>query len=78
MMTKKLYKSRTNKMFSGVCGGIAEYLRIDPTIVRLVWCLVGWWGGGIVAYIVCACIIPEQPSSDETYYTSAPPDDRSN
>ena len=58
-MNKKLYKSNTNKMLEGVCGGIAEYFDIDPTIVRLGWvvfCALG--GSGILAYIIAAIIIP--------------------
>ena len=38
MMERRLYRSRTEKMIAGVCGGIAEYFNIDPTIVRLAWC----------------------------------------
>lgn len=60
-MEKKLYRSRTNKKLAGVCGGLAEYLNIDPTIVRLIWALVVFCAGaGVVAYIVCALVIPEQ------------------
>ena len=61
-MNKKLYKSNTNKMLEGVCGGIAEYFGIDPTIVRLAWvvfCALG--GSGILAYIIAAIIIPNAP-----------------
>ena len=38
-MNKRLYRSNTNKMVAGVCGGIAEYFRLDPTLVRLGWLL---------------------------------------
>ena len=61
-MSKKLYKSNTNKMLEGVCGGIAEYFGVDPTIVRLAWvvfCALG--GSGILAYIIAAIIIPSAP-----------------
>ena len=61
-MSKKLYKSNTNKMLEGVCGGIAEYFGVDPTIVRLAWvvfCALG--GSGILAYILAAIIIPRAP-----------------
>ena len=61
-MSKKLYKSNTNKMREGVCGGIAEYFGVDPTIVRLAWvvfCALG--GSGILAYIIAAIIIPSAP-----------------
>jgi len=49
-------------MLGGVCGGIAEYFDIDPTLVRLGWALFCALGGsGILAYIIAAVIIPEQP-----------------
>ena len=51
-----------NKMIAGVCAGLAEYLNIDPTIIRLIWALIGLSGAGIVAYLVAAIIIPEKPS----------------
>lgn len=58
-MKKRLYKSSTNVMLTGVCGGIGEYFGIDPTWIRLVWvifCLAG--GSGIPAYILAALIVP--------------------
>ena len=59
-MEKKLYKSNQNKMLDGVCGGIAEYFGIDPTVVRLIWALFSLMGGcGILAYIIAAIILPE-------------------
>lgn len=61
-MEKKLYKSNQNKMLDGVCGGIAEYFGIDPTVVRLIWALFSLMGGcGILAYIIAAIIIPRNP-----------------
>ncbi|MGM9602115.1 MAG: PspC domain-containing protein [Faecousia sp.] len=61
-MEKKLYKSNNNKMVAGVCGGIAEYFNIDPTVVRLAWVLFCALGGsGILAYIIAAIIIPNDP-----------------
>ena len=61
-MSKKLYKSNTNKMLEGVCGGIAEYFGVDPTIVRLAWVVFYALGGsGILAYIIAAIIIPSAP-----------------
>ena len=61
-MEKKLYRSTQNKMIAGVCAGLAEYLNIDPTIIRLIWALIGLSGAGIVAYLIAAIIIPEKPS----------------
>lgn len=59
MEPKKLYRSRDNRMLSGVCAGVGEYINLDPTIVRLLWALFGITGFGIVAYIAAAIIIPE-------------------
>ena len=61
-MEKKLYRSSHNRIIAGVCSGIAEYLNIDPTVVRVIWALVSISGAGILAYLVCALIIPEKPS----------------
>ena len=60
-MEKKLYRSKTNKMLAGVCGGLGEYTNLGPTIVRLIAVLIGLSGAGLVAYLVCAVIIPEKP-----------------
>ncbi len=61
-MSKRLYKSNKNKMIDGVCGGIAEYFGIDPTLVRLAWVLFCAMGGsGFVDYILAAIIIPPNP-----------------
>ena len=61
---KRLYKSRTNRMLSGVCGGIAEYLNLDPTVVRLLCAILGCSGTGIIIYIVAAIVMPEAPSDN--------------
>ena len=61
-MNKKLYRNTSNKMVAGVCSGLAEYLNIDPTIVRLIWALIALSGAGLLAYLVAAIIIPEKPS----------------
>lgn len=61
METKRLYKSDTNRVICGVCGGIGEYFNIDPTVIRLIWVLLACAGGsGLVAYIIAAIIIPNQ------------------
>lgn len=60
---KRLYKSQTNKMICGVCGGVAEYLNVDPTIIRLIWAvLILAVGTGLLAYILAAIIMPEDPT----------------
>lgn len=61
MGSKKLYRSRKEKMICGVCGGIAEYFNIDPTIIRLAWVLVALTGSGILVYLAAAIIIPDEP-----------------
>ena len=63
-MEKKLFRSNTNKKIAGVCGGLAEYLNMDPTVVRLIWVLVALFAGaGLLAYLICALIIPEKPDN---------------
>ena len=58
-MKKRLYRSMTDKKIAGVCGGIAEYMNVDSTIVRLVCiALVFGWGSGLIAYIIAALIMP--------------------
>lgn len=60
-MDKRLYRSNTNKMMAGVCGGIGEYFNIDPTLIRLAWVLLSIptaLFGGLIAYIFAAIIIP--------------------
>lgn len=62
-MYKKLYKSNSDKKLAGVCAGLAEYIGMDPTAVRLLWALATIFAGlSIFAYIVAAIIIPEKPS----------------
>ena len=67
-MNKKLYKSTKDKKLAGVCGGIAEYLNVDSTLVRLVVAiLVLAYGSGLLAYIIAAIIMDDAP---EEYYNS--------
>ena len=61
---KKLYRSTTNRMISGVCGGIAEYFNADPTIIRLVYVLLSVFTAcfpGLLVYIIAAIIVPANP-----------------
>ena len=61
-MEKRLYRSRTDKKICGVCGGLAKYFNIDPTLVRLALVLCVLFAGfGILAYIIAALVIPEEP-----------------
>lgn len=60
---KKLYKSSNDKVLGGVCGGIGEYFAVDSVIIRLLWVVFTLMGGaGLIAYIIAAIIIPENPS----------------
>ena len=60
-MKKRLYKSAVNKKLCGVCGGIAEYFDLDPTIIRLAWVVFTLLGGsGIIAYIIVALVMPNE------------------
>lgn len=62
MEKKRLYKSEDNKVLFGVCGGIGEYIGLDPTVVRLLWALLCLlMGGGILLYIIAALLIPREP-----------------
>ena len=60
---KKLYRSKSNRMVAGVCAGVAEYLNIDPTVIRVIWAIACFGTLGILAYIACALIIPEKPDN---------------
>lgn len=59
METRRLYKIDEGKKLMGVCGGFAEYLRVDPTVVRLIWVLFGlFYFTGVVAYFIAALVLP--------------------
>ncbi len=59
---KRLYRSRKEKILGGVCGGIAEYFSVDPTIVRLLWVFfILAFGTGILAYLIAWFIVPRNP-----------------
>lgn len=57
---KRLYKSASERMICGVCGGLAEYFNCDVTLVRLAAVVLACTGSGLVAYIVAAIIMPEE------------------
>lgn len=63
LMKKRLYRIESGKMLAGVCGGIAEYFNLDPTLIRALWilfCVLG--GSGILLYIILAVIMPSENS----------------
>jgi phage shock protein PspC (stress-responsive transcriptional regulator) len=69
-MRRRLYRSGADRIIWGVCGGIAEYFNIDPIIVRLALVLFTLVGGcGIIAYIICAIVIPREPLATEVRFT---------
>lgn len=60
-MKKRLYKSSTDKKVCGVCGGIANYFDVDPTVIRLIWVIFTLAGGsGLIVYIIAAIIMPDE------------------
>ena len=60
-MKKRLYKSSTDKKVCGVCGGIANYFDVDPTVIRLIYVIFTLAGGsGLIAYIIAAIIMPDE------------------
>ena len=62
---KRLYRSRNEEMIAGVCGGLAEYLNVDPTVIRLVFLLLLFaGGGGLFLYVVLWVIMPLEPVSN--------------
>lgn len=63
MEGKKLYRSNTDKMIAGVCGGLGHYFGIDPTLVRLIFALLVFFGvgSGVVLYIILAIVMPLEP-----------------
>ena len=63
MSDKKLYKIEEGRKIEGVCGGIAEYFNVDPTLIRVGWALASLFTGcllGLIAYVVCAVILPKK------------------
>ena len=77
-MEKRLYRSRTNRMWAGVAGGLGDYLNVDPTVIRLVFVLLGLlaFGTGLILYLILWVILPEEgrvyASGSESSATSAP------
>ncbi|HEX8928129.1 MAG TPA: PspC domain-containing protein [Actinomycetota bacterium] len=60
--TRKLYRSKTNRMLAGVCGGLAEYLNTDATLIRVLFVLLTVLGGaGPIIYLGMWIIVPNQP-----------------
>jgi phage shock protein C len=70
--TRKLYRSRTERMVAGVCGGLAEYFNVDTTVIRVLFLVLTLFGGsGLVVYVVMWILVPDASKAPPT--TSAPP-----
>ena len=61
-MDKRLYRSRTERMLGGVCGGLAQYFNVDPSLIRIAFALIFFaGGGGLLLYLIMWAILPEAP-----------------
>ena len=71
MESKKLYRSNTDKMIAGVCGGLGKYLGVDPTLIRLIFALLVFFGvgSGLLVYVILMIVMPLEPTGPST-----PPD----
>lgn len=66
--SKRLYRSRTERQVAGVCGGLAEYFKLDPTLVRIIFILITLFGGpGLVLYIILWLVLPDESKAKEQY-----------
>lgn len=65
MENKKLYRSNSDKMIAGVCGGLGQYFSVDPTLIRLIFALLVVFGvgSGILLYIILAIVMPLEPTT---------------
>jgi len=77
MESRRIFKSRRTVMIDGVCGGLADYFKLDVTIVRLIFAASVLFGGtGILVYVICSLVIPREP--DFVDHTKNHYDDREN
>ena len=64
---KRLYRSRSKRAIFGVCGGLADYLGVDESLVRVAWLVMSIAGGpGVLLYIIMAAVVPEEPEFIQT------------
>ena len=69
--TKKLYRSRTERWFAGVCGGLGNYFGVDPTLVRVIFVILSLtFGSGLLIYLVLWLIIPNEPEATPVVETT--------
>ena len=67
MAEKKLYRSTSDKMLAGVCGGLADYFDLDPSIVRIAFAALGVFAGiGVPLYVIMWIVVPEAPGAANT------------
>ena len=60
--SRKLYRSKSNRQVAGVCGGLAEYFNLDPTLIRVLFIILAVLGGsGVILYVAMWIIVPKQP-----------------
>jgi phage shock protein C len=65
MVNKRIYRSRTDKVLGGICGGIGAYLEIDPVLIRIIAVvLLFTWGTGVLIYIIAWILIPLEPEEE--------------
>jgi phage shock protein PspC (stress-responsive transcriptional regulator) len=63
-MSKRLYRSRTDRKIAGICGGLGDYFGVDPVIFRIIWVLLLLGAGsGLLAYVIFWLIVPEAPEA---------------
>lgn len=66
-LKKPLYRSRTKRSIAGVCGGLADYLGVNETLVRIVWLMFSAAGGpSVIVYIIMVLVVPEEPEFVQT------------
>ncbi len=74
METRKVYRSQTDKVIAGVCGGLAQYFDIDPVLLRIAFVLLAiFGGGGVLIYIILWIVVPVKPLDFSAYQAATPP-----
>jgi phage shock protein C len=64
MEPKRLFRSRKDRIIGGVCGGLGNYMNIDPVFIRVIWAVLFFAAGaGLLAYIITWIIVPEEPAN---------------
>ena len=70
---RRLYRSRTDRILGGVCGGLGEYLGVDSNLIRIVWVLLSFvYGAAILVYLIAWILLPEKPEVDVKPQTALP------